>query len=385
VKPQRHKAKWVMTQADLWIENGFVEISDGRVSAVGKANAGTPYEDHGAGVILPALVNAHTHLSLSRLADLAKSGLSFIDWVEKLIEARAALSQEEILTASVAAAKRAKDTGTGLAGEVGTTEPGLTSLTEAGLEGVVFEELLGSSPAVPSLAQDSETVRFSYAGHALHTTSPKTLKTLKGLTAGRSSVFSLHLAESDLETEFLCGGAGPWAELLDSRGIDYSDWDLAAETPVERAQRLGLLGPWTLAVHVLQADRGDFETLAQTGTSVCVSPRSNMILHGRLPDIGAMLAAGINPALGTDSLASNSTLSLFDEMAFTAENYRDLRPDTILAMAGPYGAKALGRPDAGRIRVGDRARLIYVDVDAGSAEEAALQLVANKPEWVDWL
>jgi cytosine/adenosine deaminase-related metal-dependent hydrolase len=385
VKSRAHKAKWVMTQPGAWIENGFVEITDGRVSAVDKANSETAGEDRGAGVILPALVNTHTHLSLSRLADLAGLRLPFIDWVKTLISVRASLSEEEMLSASVAAAQAAKNTGTGLVGEVGTGNAGLMSITEAGLEGMVFEELLGAGPQTPSLPEDSDTVRFSYAGHALHTTSPKLLKALKSLTSDRASVFSLHLAESEIETEFLCGGGGPWADLLDSRGIDYSDWDLADETPVERAQRLGLLGPGTLVVHVLQADRSDFETLAQTGTSVCVSPRSNMILHRRLPDIGAMLAAGISPALGTDSLASNSTLNMFDEMAFVAENYMDLSPETILAMAGAYGGKALGRPDAGRIKVGDRARLIYVDVDADSAEEAALQLVATKPERVDWL
>lgn len=338
MKSCAHKAKWVMLEPGSWIENGLVEITDGRISGVGKASPGTPSHDHGPGVILPALVNAHTHLSLSRLSDLAVSGLSFIDWVKTLIQVRASLSPEQICSASVAAAHAMKQTGTGLVGEVGSVEPGLQSITEAGLEGVVFEELLGSSPDTPSLREDSEKIQFSYAGHALHTTSPVTLKALKTLTLGRKSVFALHLAESEVEGEFIRSGRGPWAELLASRGINYGDWDLVDETPVQRAQRLGLLGPRTLAVHVLQADRRGIEILASTGTSVCVCPRSNWILHGRLPDIGALLDAGVAPALGTDSLASNSTLSLFDEMAFVADRYSGLNPEIILAMAGANGA-----------------------------------------------
>ena len=89
------------------------------------------------------------------------------------------------------------------------------------------------------------------------------------------------------------------------------------------------------------------------------------------------LKAGIHPALGTDSLASVETLSLFDEMGFIAEHYPGLRPDTILALATVNGAKALGQSERGVLKPGNSARMIYVDVQAKRPEQAAEALVSG--------
>ena len=193
-------------------------------------------------------------------------------------------------------------------------------------------------------------------GHGLHTTAPEVLQSLKTFALERNNLFSIHLAESEAETEFLSSGRGIWADFLASRGIDFSHWDLTSERPVQRALRLGLLGAGTLAVHLLQATRAEWTALSDTGTSVCLCPRSNFLLHNRLPDIKSCLAAGLAPALGTDSLASSPTLSLFDEMAFITEQYADLAPDTLLAFATINGAKALARTDLGTVEPGRRAR-----------------------------
>ena len=197
--------------------------------------------------------------------------------------------------------------------------------------------------------------------------------------------FPFTLLNPEAESQFLAGDKGEWSDLLNSRGIDYQDWDLRKETPVQRANRLGLLDSDTLAVHLLQITPKDIELLADSGASICVCPRSNQILHDRLPDITALLIAGLTTALGTDSLASNFSLNLFDEAAFTAENYPDIRPETILAMASCFGADALGCSELGRIQVGVRSRLIYVDLEASSALNAASELVINKHEQVNWL
>jgi aminodeoxyfutalosine deaminase len=419
-----HKAKWVMLDPWHWIENGSVEILSpagrgslnsaepgsedylapdslparnhlrtggpfqnncGRISAFGKAKNGASTFDHGAGVILPALVNAHTHVSLAGLSGLAESNLDFTNWVKELIRLRTEISPDEMNDASIAAAHSMKSSGTGYLAEVGTIDLALRTMKDADIDGTIFVEVLGNYGDLPNLPKNESDVCFSYAAHALHTTAPQVMRSLKAATVARKSVFSIHLAESQAESEFLSTGDGAWADLLKSRGIDYSDWDLINETPVKRAERLGLLGPDTLAVHVLQIDKNDLAVLARTLTRICLCPRSNAILHKNLPDVPAFLDAGITPGLGTDSLASNSSLSLFDEMAFLAKAFPEIRPETILGMATCFGSDALGRPDLGRIQIGNKARLIYVNLDADSAEHAASQLVVNKPGQVDWL
>ena len=385
MKPRLHKAKWVMVEPEVWIENGMVEVTTGRISAVGKAHAGAGVYDHGSGVILPALINAHTHLSLSCLSDRLRLGIGFVEWVKELIEARTAFSPQQILTAAIQAADVVKQTGTGLVAEVGPWEPGAECITRASLEGIVFFEMLGNGPTLPDVPDDRNGLSFSYAGHALHTTAPQTLRAVKAATAERECVCTFHLAESDAETEFLSTGAGSWADLLRSRGIDFADWDLKSERPVARAERLGLLSPGTLAVHCLDVDRNDVNVLARSGPSICVCARSNLALHGRLPLIEEFLDAGINVALGTDSLASSPSLNLFEEMAFVADNYPGLRPEVILGMASVNGAKALRRSDLGTIKPAQTAQLIFVELEADSAEGAVQQLVSSRPTGVEWL
>jgi cytosine/adenosine deaminase-related metal-dependent hydrolase len=374
-----------MVEPEVWIENGMVEVIADHVSAVGKAGSGVDVHDHGSGVILPALINAHTHLSLSALSDRMRPGIGFVDWVKELIQARISVSTDEMLEAAIKAAERVRQTGTGFIAEVGPWEPGAESLKRTGLEGTVFLEMLGNCRILPESPENGNGLSFSYAGHALHTTDPETLRAVKAAAAKRGSVCTFHLAESEAETEFLFTGAGPWADLLSSRGIDFTDWDLRAERPVARAERLGLLGPETLAVHVLDVDETEADALARSGACVCVCPRSNLALHGRLPSVQTFLDAGINVALGTDSLASSPSLNLFEEMAFVAENYPDLQPESILAMASRNGAKALRRQDLGSIKPGQTTRLIYVELEANFAEEAARQLVSTRPTEVEWL
>lgn len=380
-----HKAGWILVKPGVWIENGTVEVVDGRIMGVSASRAGSQVLDHGPGVILPALINAHTHLSLSAFRGQIETRNGFADWVKGLISARSSLTSEEIVSAATRAAQNIKASGTGLVAEVGPLEPGASAIRNCGLEGIVFTEVLGNSCEPPELQDDARGVSFSVAGHGLHTTAPDVLQSLRAFALERNNLFSIHLAESEAETEFLSSGSGIWADFIASRGIDFSHWDLTSERPVQRALRLGLLGPGTLAVHLLQAARNELTVLSNTGTSVCLCPRSNFLLHNRLPDINACLAAGLAPALGTDSLASSPSLSLFDEMAFICEQYADLAPDTMLAFATINGAKALARPDLGIVEPGRRARLIYADIEATSRKAAALQLVAGRPQQVHWL
>jgi len=380
-----HRAGWVMVEPDVWVERGIVGISAGRIVAVERSHTREAVRDHGPGIILPGLVNAHSHLSLSALAGRIDPSVGLLQWVRDLIRARDDLTPTEIETAAREAAQGAKNSGTALLAEVGPVEPGAESMRRAELEGIVMHEVLGSLVNEPLLPADSDGLTFSYAGHALHTTAPGLLQRAKFLSSVRGGLFSLHLAESSLEREFLANGRGEWADLLSSRGIDFSYWGPWGERPVARAARLGLLGPRTLVVHVLDVTRSDMTALAESGTAVCVCPRSNLALHGRLPDLVGLMAAGIEPALGTDSLASAPTLNLFDEMAFCADKYPELSSRAILRMATINGARALGRSDLGSLRSGSSARLIYVDVQARSADEAAQMLVSNQVNRVEWI
>ncbi|MCG8563754.1 MAG: amidohydrolase family protein, partial [Desulfobacterales bacterium] len=128
---------------------------------------------------------------------------------------------------------------------------------------------------------------------------------------------------------------------------------------------LGVLDERTLAVHLLQLRKGDLDILARRSCAICLCPRSNVNLHGRLPRVAEMLKAGLKPALGTDSLASCESLKIRDEMAYLAKRFPGIQPRDILDMATCNGARALG-VDAhyGDLSVGKRSEFLYVNTGA---------------------
>ncbi|WDP92992.1 MAG: amidohydrolase family protein [Desulfobacter sp.] len=360
------------------IENGYIETENGKIKSVSRVKPRGTVTDLGPGVILPALVNAHTHLELSALHGAVPFDRGFAVWVQELLARREAIGTERLREAAAAEAERLPIMGTGVVGEISTLGITRDILRNLGLSGVWFQEILGGMDISDGL-EKSPDLSYSMAGHAPHTTGPDRLCRLKKITQASGLVFSIHLAESRTESEFLDTGAGAWADFLAARGIDTGDWPLGNTTPVWYLNRLGILGPGTLAVHLLRADARDMEILARTGTRVCICPRSNENLHRRLPDIGLMLEKGIEPALGTDSLASCDSLNLFDEMAFIRRKYPDLRPEILFSMATVYGARALGvGQNWGELSPGKPACFLYANLSVSGQNQIFERLTANE-------
>jgi cytosine/adenosine deaminase-related metal-dependent hydrolase len=355
------------------------------VETPGAKSRTEPVVDHGPGVIMPALVNAHTHLSLSGLSGQVDMSDGFLNWIRALIAARGKLEAERSTRAVANATESMKGSGIGMVGEFGPHIPVAEPMVEAGLSGIIWLEFFGNHKELPGLPEQTGEVAFAYAGHAPNTTSPRLLQHIKATDRQKGRRFCMHLAESEEEVEFLAKGKGAWADFLKGLGMNFSDWDCWGKRPVDLANELGLLDEETLAVHLLQVTREEITLLAQKRAKVCLCPRSNLNLHGRLPEVDAFVDAGLEPALGTDSLASNVSLSMFDEMRFLAEQYSSLTPDNILAMATLNGARALGRRDCGCIEPGQTARLIYVDISAKDSREASEKLVSENEGRAVWL
>jgi cytosine/adenosine deaminase-related metal-dependent hydrolase len=377
-----------MRSPGSWLADGTVTVAHGRVVEVESATRTTASiltMDHGRGVIMPGLVNAHTHLSLSALSGKIEIGEGFLTWIRKLVEVRRNLPPDAVTAAMEAAVNRLQEAGVALVGEFGPHIPVAPALAAAGIAGTIWLEFLGNEQDLPPLPPSVGEVDFAYAGHAPHTSSPSLLRHIKEIDRRLGRRFSLHLAESSEEMEFLATGNGEWAGFLQEMGRDFSAWGCWGRRPVELAAQLGLLDEDTISVHCLFVRPEEVQLLARSGSHLCLCPRSNWSLHGRLPDIPAFLEAGLAPALGTDSLASTESLSMFDEMRFLAGRYPMLSPDTILAMATVNGARALGRLDLGTISPGQTARLVYVDLEAATATQAAERLVNGSAGEVSWV
>lgn len=383
-----HKAKWILIDPWTIIENGCLEVENSMVKTIHPTPPAQKIIDHGPGVIMPSLVNAHLHLELSALKQSVPFDQGFKLWVQELLKKRATLTDHDLGQAALNAAKELVQNGTLWVADIASMDvigplADKFGLKGMGLQGIFFQEFLGTHlPAnVPEIYEkkDSGSIDLSYAAHAPHTTSPELIKSLKKQTLGCKQLFSIHVAESMDETQFIADQKGEWADFLTSRGIDWNAWDIKGKTPVQHLYNLGILDSTTLAVHLLNVTKTDIQLLADTQTKVCCCPRSNQNLHSKLPDIVNLIDSGLKPALGTDSLASCDSLDIFDEMSFVSLNYSSLDPATILAMGTVNGAYALGVERlTGSLENGRQADLLYCDIHADNTNQLLEHLVSNE-------
>jgi aminodeoxyfutalosine deaminase len=161
---------------------------------------------------------------------------------------------------------------------------------------------------------------------------------LKELSLGRTS---LHLSEHAAERTFLQDGSGPFADYLQQRGVP-SSFVAPGLSPIDFALQLGVLHPTLVAVHLCATTREELQRLAATGVQAVLCPRSNLFIELKLPPLFDILEAGLKPGLGTDSLASNTTLDVLAEAAALSDRFAQVDKGLLISMATWYGAQALG-------------------------------------------
>jgi cytosine/adenosine deaminase-related metal-dependent hydrolase len=180
-------------------------------------------------------------------------------------------------------------------------------------------------------------------------------------------------------------GSGFCRKVLEDLGRWAPRWTPPGTTPVRYLDQLQVLDSQTLLVHAVHLIAEDWEIVQKHGCTVCFCPRSNQNLNVGRADIAKALRYGLVTALGTDSLASNLDLNLFNEAAYVLENYPDVPPEAIFLMMTSGGARALGQEQHfGSIESGKQAPLLVVSLpDALPLQqlfEAIIQQ-GNKGAW----
>ena len=390
-EPTLYRARLLEPVVEAPVEDGAVITAEGRVLEAGpyhlvKKGFLGPETDLGEVVLMPALVNVHTHLELSALKWRLTPTGSFVGWVKSLLRARGEIAPEEHLKATEAAVKALWREGTGLVGDHGNTGLSVSFLREAPFESVFFREVIdfkGKSSLKEYLRENlgEGRVTFSLAPHAPYTVSPLLMQAIKGWTRRYRLPFSLHVAESPEEVEFLETGGGPIRELLEERGQWPASFVPPGKRPVFYLDHLGVLDEETICVHLSQATEEELALLARRGAKPCLCLRSNTFLGVGVPKVSLMLELGLKPSLGTDSLASNDRLSVFAEMATVFRFFPEIPPEIILKMGTLWGAQALKKKALGHLAPGARADLLIIPY-AGKKEGLREWLVTRAPERV---
>ncbi|WP_300159051.1 amidohydrolase family protein [Solidesulfovibrio sp.] len=355
------------------LDDAAVVLAGRRVLAVGprrdvlRGFAG-PVADHGDAVLVPGLVNAHGHLELAGLRGRASAPAGFSAWAAWLVAQDLSPPSPAVLARAVA---EMAATGTGATIDVGSRAGAqvAAALAGAGLAGLVCHEAFGwkktNRPAVPAAldaaAPPHGLLAAAASGHALYSTSPENLRRARDACRARGAPFCLHLAEHAEETELLATGAGPLAALLAGRVLPRG-YVPPGRSPVAEAVAQGLLGPDVLAVHAVALDAADRRLLAASGAAVCLCPRSNARIGVGRADAPALLAAGVPLCLGTDSLASNDDLDLWNEVRALWAAFPDFPPNAVLEALTATPGRLLGR-GLGRLAPGAAGGVAVVPPD----------------------
>lgn len=372
------RAKYLMADSRLIIENGAVVIHESEIVDVGQystiRNTGaSPVRDLGEALILPGLVNAHTHLELTHHRGLVQRTARFTDWLLQITH-NPPQDRAWVDRAIRQGVEMSLAGGTTTVGDIHGFGQSTQRLKDSPIRKVVFFETTGFSPersqlGVQRINEHLENApepdsRFSPAvsPHAPYSTSAELYRHCLQIAQSHGLHICTHLSETQAEIEFLASGTGTFAELLDTLHIPMEDWTPPGLTPVQYMRDLGVLEAGPLLAHCNYLADRDIQALAESEASVVFCPRSHHYFYHTNHPIERLLAGGVNLAIGTDSLASNWSLSMLDELKFLGQNYDRLPPETLIDLVTINGAKGLRLDGVGKLAKGWQADLIAIRI-----------------------
>lgn len=399
-----HRAPVVLSDGREPLRDGAVAVAEGRILAVGGADAvlaefdapTTVVHEH-RGALTPGLVNAHTHLQYSDMAEVGSAQhAGFESWMSAFMTLYP-LPRDWGASAAVGAALALRS-GTTAVAEIVTDAAAGSAVHDAGLHGVAFWEVLGYTDRAwadggeqrvrAQLAALPTPPAIGLSPHAIYSLDTGVIRELSRLAARLGVRQHIHAAESAWEDAYVRSGTGDLAERwrANGRGEFALLRDGGVGTGVIRyLDDLGALTPSTHLAHGIYVDADDRALLRERGVSVALCPRSNSVIGLAAPPVAAYLREGNPIAVGTDSLSSSPSLSLWHDVSALHDIARDqgyTDADVharLFAAATVGGASALGLDDTGVLRAGARADLAVFEVAATTPRDALVELVEAGP------
>ena len=317
-------------------------------------------------LLIPGLINAHTHTYMSVMRNSADD-LPFMDWLLKRIDPiEGRLKKEDAYWSSLLGQMEMIRSGTTTFNDQQMHIHQTTkAVVESGMRAVICRGLVGGEydksdkrlkEAIEEMEDAKLTDRLSFrlGPHAPYTCGPEYLRMCADVAKELGIGIHIHLSESVAEIE----------NMRKDHGC----------TPIEYARDAGVFDVPVIAAHCVQVGKEDIEILSSHGVSVVTCPASNMKLGNGFAPIPELLEAGINVALGTDGAASNNGQNMFREMGFLSLIHKGthktptcIGADEVFRIATINGARAIGLGEiTGSIEVGKRADLALIDLNKPS-------------------
>ncbi len=366
-------ARWVVTvnnQNDV-LEHHSVAIDKGRIidilpSAVANDRY-IPQTHHQLGnkVLMPGLINCHTHAAMSLLKGYADD-IPLMDWLENHIWPTESKWVDETFVhdgTELAIAEMLRSGTTCFTDMYFFPDVIAKVVNQSGMRAAIgmivldfptvwaqnADEYIEKGLRLRDEYREHSRIKTLFAPHAPYTVSEATLEKIRMLSDEMELSVTMHIHETQSEVD---------------QAVEQHQ-----KRPLQSLKDIGLISPNLIAVHMTALDDDEIKMLAENGVSIAHCPVSNLKLASGFCPVGKLLDAGINVCLGTDGSASNNDIDMFGEMKTAALLAKGVSGDAscasandIIRMATINGAKALGmNDDIGSIEIGKAADMIAVD------------------------
>jgi len=392
------KARWILPITSPPIENGAIVIEGDRITAIEAAQnfASAEMEDLDGAIIMPGLVNSHTHLELSHLQGLINKPRDLPEWLLRILAHQQDLSKVELEKLTPRAIEKGVDeclnVGVSTLGDISRFCHLTRLLLKRGpLRIVSYGEVLGIGTRRHLVADrlriaanrehNSEFLTAALSPHAPYSVETAGAKSIIEQARLYDMQTCIHLAETVEEIQFLQTGQGRFREMLEMIGIWDDKIDILPKTPVRWAHALNLLGPECLIAHGNYLDEDEIDLLCASGASVAYCPRTHAYFGHQPHPLMKLIGGGVNVCVGTDSLGSAPSLSVLEELIMIHELYPELSADIILALGTINGARALGLAQSvGSLQKGKKADLAIFWSETNRLDQPEEALLSGQAE-----
>lgn len=399
-----YRARWIVPIESSPIEDGCIAVEAGVIKYVGPYDAGrlrnfqtSTVHDLGDQILLPGFVNAHTHLELTCYDGKISRGPLW-PWLGKVVElCRAPDAKAMQLDAVRAGANESLAAGVTCVADISRTGANVEVLKQFPLRKVCYLELISRARLPPNDANslvevyegfkpfaDGDRLRLGVSPHAPYSVTMKDLVDVADWVLSHRVPLTMHLMESTEEAAWLAGDSDAIPP-----EIRRSDWiGRANSTFIAWLGQSSFAEIHPLFAHVNYATDDDLNRLSIMKANVVYCPRAHEFFGHSPHRWQEMLAAGINVCVGTDSKASNDSLSILDELRFLQRRASQFSPATLFEMGTLRGAKAIGFADViGSLVPGKRADFITIPLDRNGSNDPVINILDSNEissgVWID--
>lgn len=369
---QYFSADYVIPVTSDPIKNGIVAIEDGKIMGVYKELEASIKSDvkKFSGVLIPGFVNTHCHLELSHLLNAVPEKIGLVEFIGKIIELRGSKNEEEIAKAMQDADQYMFENGIQAVGDHVNTSISAEVKSKSKIIYHTFVEIIGiqQQDAVQKI-DDAKDIEFyfnpnhsSITPHAPYSCSKALFKAFKK-SVSEDNIISIHNQESEEENKLFRYRTGDFIDFYSRIGIEIEEFKAQARNSIQSYLNYLPASNPTILVHNTFTSIKDLDFIARMGRNVtlCLCPKANVFIEDTLPKVQLFNNHKFDIAIGTDSLASNNTLSILDELKTLHHANRDLNFTDTIKWATINGAKALGLDkEIGSLEVGKTPGLVLL-------------------------